>query len=81
MTTAHVDTFARDNLPPADQQPEFLFDLPALRFPEHLNCATELLDKHVAAGRGDRLSEHRLGQHARMLWRESLYASGISRDH
>ena len=54
-TTAHVDTFARDNLPPADQQPEFVFDLPELQFPERLNCATELLDKHVAAGHGDRV--------------------------
>ena len=55
MPTAHVDTFANDNLPPADQQPEFLFDLPELVFPEQLNCATELLDQHVAQGRGDRV--------------------------
>ena len=54
-TTAHVDTFARDNLPPADQQPEFVFDLPELQFPERLNCATELLDKHIARGHGDRV--------------------------
>lgn len=53
--SAHVDTFAADHLPPADQQPEFLFDLPALQFPERLNCATELLDRHIAEGRGDRL--------------------------
>ena len=53
--TAHVDTFARDRLPPAAQQPEFIFELPELRFPERLNCATELLDRHVAAGRGDRI--------------------------
>ncbi len=55
MTTAHVDTFARDHLPPVEQQPDFVFDLPALRFPERLNCAAELLDRHVAEGRGDRL--------------------------
>src|SRR6187549_300050 len=41
-TTAHIDTFARDHLPPAESQPEFLFDLPELQFPERLNCATEL---------------------------------------
>ena len=52
--TAHVDTFARDHLPPREAQPEFLFDLPELRFPERLNCATELLDRHVKEGRGDR---------------------------
>jgi 2-aminobenzoate-CoA ligase len=43
--TAHVDTFARDRLPPAHLQPEFLFDLPELRFPPILNCAEALLDR------------------------------------
>ena len=52
--SAHVDTFARDNLPPRDQWPEFLFTLPELRYPERLNCAVELLDAQVAHGRGDR---------------------------
>jgi 2-aminobenzoate-CoA ligase len=52
--TAHVDTFARDHLPPPEAQPEFRFDLPELQFPERLNCATELLDRHVREGRGDR---------------------------
>jgi len=53
-TTAHVDTFARDRLPPREAQPEFLFELPELQLPERLNCATELLDRHVREGRGDR---------------------------
>ena len=47
--SAHVDTFCRDNLPPADQWPELLFDLPAVRYPRRLNCAVELLD--AVAGR------------------------------
>ncbi|APW42880.1 AMP-binding protein [Rhodoferax saidenbachensis] len=55
MPTAHIDTFARDNLPQQEQQPDFLFTLPELQFPEQLNCATELLDKHVQEGSGDRL--------------------------
>ena len=54
MTSAHIDTFARDNLPPPDLQPQFLFTLPELQFPEQLNCAAELLDRHVDQGRGDR---------------------------
>jgi 2-aminobenzoate-CoA ligase len=54
MSTAHLDTFARDHLPPADQQPEFLFELAELQFPAQLNCATELLDAPIAQGRGDR---------------------------
>ena len=52
--SAHVDPFARESLPPRELQPEFLLDLPELRFPQRLNCATELLDRRVAAGDGDR---------------------------
>jgi 2-aminobenzoate-CoA ligase len=52
--TAHVDSFARDHLPAPEAQPEFLFELPELQFPARLNCATELLDRHVKEGRGDR---------------------------
>jgi 2-aminobenzoate-CoA ligase len=52
--SAHVDTFARDHLPPQAEQPEFLFELPELQLPARLNCATELLDRHVAEGRGAR---------------------------
>jgi 2-aminobenzoate-CoA ligase len=55
MPTAHIDSFARDHLPPSEQQPEFIFELPELMFPAQLNCATELLDRHVAEGRGDRV--------------------------
>ena len=54
MTTAHIDTFAFDHLPPAAQQPQYRFDLPGLRFPAQLNCADALLDGPLAAGRGDR---------------------------
>jgi 2-aminobenzoate-CoA ligase len=53
--TAHLDTFARDHLPPPEARPEFLFELPELKFPQRLNCATELLDRHVAEGRGGRM--------------------------
>ncbi len=55
MASAHIDTFARDRLPPAAMQPEFLFELPELQFPERLNCATELLDRAVERGWGARL--------------------------
>jgi 2-aminobenzoate-CoA ligase len=54
MPTAHIDTFARDNLPPTELQPDFLFDLPELQFPAQLNCAAALLDSHIAQGRGAR---------------------------
>ncbi|MGP3732843.1 AMP-binding protein [Streptomyces sp. GDS52] len=41
--TGHLDTFARDHLPPPAQWPELRFDLPELDYPERLNCAAELL--------------------------------------
>jgi 2-aminobenzoate-CoA ligase len=52
--SAHVDTFTRENLPPRDQWPEFLFTLPEVRYPAGLNCAAELLDRHVQSGAGGR---------------------------
>ncbi len=52
--TAHVDTFARDHLPTPEQLPEFIFELPELQFPTQLNCATELLDRRVEHGEGNR---------------------------
>lgn len=52
--TAHIDTFARDNLPPRNQWPELIFDIPEVRYGERLNCVAELLDNTVAAGHGER---------------------------
>ncbi|HEY6602640.1 MAG TPA: benzoate-CoA ligase family protein [Xanthobacteraceae bacterium] len=52
--TAHLDTFARDNLPPRAQWPDFLFELPELKYPDRMNCVAELLDRWIAAGWGDR---------------------------
>jgi 2-aminobenzoate-CoA ligase len=44
-SAAPVDTFVRDHLPPPEAQPEFLFELPELHYPERLNAAVELIDK------------------------------------
>ena len=52
--TAHIDTFARDNLPPRERWPELRFDLPELAYPERLNCATALLGDALADGRAAR---------------------------
>ena len=54
MPSAAFDTFARDRLPPPERLPALVFSLPALQFPARLNCATELLDRWVASGQGDR---------------------------
>ena len=50
-----VDTFARDHLPPREQWPEFLFELPELQFAARLNCAVELLDRAIERGWGERV--------------------------
>ena len=55
VRSAHVDTFARDRLPAPAQWPVLRFDLPELQFGERLNCVAELLDRHVAGGRGERM--------------------------
>ncbi|MGQ3052978.1 MAG: AMP-binding protein [Roseateles sp.] len=52
--TAHVDTFARDHLPPQHQWPELVFDLPELQFGPKLNAASALLDRWVEQGQGGR---------------------------
>ena len=50
IRSGHVDSFARDNLPPRDQWPEFKFTLPELQYPDQLNCVTEFVDRWVAGG-------------------------------
>jgi 2-aminobenzoate-CoA ligase len=55
--SAHVDTFAYDNLPPIEDWP--VFDVPfpdgsMLTYPDVLNAAAELLDRNVEQGNGDR---------------------------
>ncbi|PVX86708.1 AMP-binding protein [Paraburkholderia unamae] len=52
--TAHVDTFARDHLPPETQWPVMLLDNPDVAYPARMNCAVELLDRAIEAGHGDR---------------------------
>ncbi|HEX6042302.1 MAG TPA: AMP-binding protein [Longimicrobium sp.] len=53
--SAHLDTFARDHLPPRELWPVLdLSGLPELAYPPRLNCAVELLDRTSAAGHADR---------------------------
>jgi 2-aminobenzoate-CoA ligase len=49
--SAHTDTFARDNLPPAHLWPDFLLD--GFDYPDRLNVAVELTDAMVVKGFGD----------------------------
>lgn len=67
--SAHLDTFARDNLPPMHEWPELLLDSPDVNYPARLNCAAELLDTIVMRGRGD---------HVALRWREGDQACAMS---
>ncbi len=51
--SAHLDTFAADNLPPRELWPEILRTRPEFSYPERLNCVVPLLDRWVAEGHGD----------------------------
>jgi 2-aminobenzoate-CoA ligase len=61
LPSAHVDTFCRDHLPPADQWPELTFELPGLQYPDRLNAGTALLDDVVARYGGARPCLHQPG--------------------
>ena len=50
LPTAHVDTFARENLPAAGDLPQTLFSLASLQFPDRVNCASAILERQIAAG-------------------------------
>jgi len=58
LPSSHTDTFTRDRLPPKEQWPVFLADLPELNYPDTINAATELVDRHVQQGRGQRTALH-----------------------
>lgn len=59
--SGHIDTFARDHLPPLSEWPELLLEgNPDVDYPKRLNCAVELVDAHVKQGNGDRIA---------ILWR------------
>ncbi|MCQ4209349.1 AMP-binding protein [Streptomyces longispororuber] len=57
--SAHVDTFARDHLPPAELWPGLVLD-PA--GPEVLNCGAELLDTTIERFGADRPAFHSPGE-------------------
>ena len=49
--SGHLDTFARDSLPPPQLWPDLLLDRPEFHYPERLNCVSVLLDRWIARGR------------------------------
>mgnify|MGYP005990431929 CR=1 FL=1 len=49
--SGHIDSFARNNLPPSSQWPDFLLD--GFDYPDHMNVGVELTDTMVDKGYGD----------------------------
>jgi 2-aminobenzoate-CoA ligase len=81
--SGHVDTFARDNLPPREQWPEFKFTLPELQYPERLNCVTQWVDRWAEAGQGARpclLSPTEELTYAQLNERVNRIANVLTRD-
>jgi 2-aminobenzoate-CoA ligase len=81
--SAHLDSFARDNLPPRAQWPDFLFGLPELNYPDRINCAVELLDRRIEAGDGDRpclISPSENVSYAQLAERVNRIANVLTRD-
>jgi 2-aminobenzoate-CoA ligase len=84
--TAHVDTFARDNLPPRASWPVMRRDVAGLDYPDMLNCAAALLDEAldrfgsrvaVAAPGGVRWSYTELCERANRIARVLLEDMGV----
>jgi 2-aminobenzoate-CoA ligase len=83
IRSAHIDTFARDHLPASEQMPEFLFELPELRYPERMNCVTAFVDEWLAAGHGDRdclISPTETVSYAGLAERVNRIANVLTRD-
>ncbi|PZU92520.1 MAG: 2-aminobenzoate-CoA ligase [Chelatococcus sp.] len=75
LRSGHVDSFARDNLPPPEQWPVIDLAKAGLSYPERLNAVTELVDRHVASGLGDKAAI--IGDH--LTWSYAELATTINR--
>src|SRR3546814_11483332 len=68
--SAHIETFARDHLPPPQEWPELLLDgNPDVAYPARLNCACALVDALVERGQGERIA---------LRWREGPQRRSMS---
>ena len=81
--TSHGDTFARDHLPPKAQWPQMDFAAAGLNYPATLNAAAELVDFHVADGRGERTAIRFPGgqwSYAQLLEKSNRLANVLVKD-
>ncbi|KPF64716.1 2-aminobenzoate-CoA ligase [Bosea sp. AAP35] len=83
LRSGHIDSFARDNLPPPEQWPQIDLDRAGLAYPERLNAVTALVDDHVAQGRGDRIAifgDHLSWSYRDLAQRINRIANVLTRD-
>jgi len=83
IRSGHVDSFARDNLPPQKEWPDFRFTLPELQYPERLNCVSAFVDRWVAGGEGERVaivSPSETWTYAQLAERINRIANVLTRD-
>lgn len=66
--SAHLDTFARDHLPPQEEWPELRLDLPELQYPDRINVTGVLVDEAIAQGHAERVAV--MGVENRWTYRE-----------
>src|SRR5699024_6036959 len=83
--TGHLDTFARDNLPPDDQWPALEFTIDDVVYPDRLNAATALIDEPTARLGPDRLAlttpEGQRWTYGQLLERANQVARVLVDDH
>jgi 2-aminobenzoate-CoA ligase len=65
VPSAHIDRFVRERLPPRELWPRMdRSGVPELACPDRLNCVSELLDRWIASGDGERTAFY----HAAGAW-------------
>ncbi|WP_417221278.1 AMP-binding protein [Arthrobacter sp.] len=83
--SAHVDTYTRDHLPPADQWPTLEFTLPELQYPQKLNAAAALIDEPTARYGADRPAlrtpDGQVWTYGQLLERSNQVARVLTEDH
>ncbi|WP_186419106.1 AMP-binding protein [Bosea sp. CS1GBMeth4] len=83
LRSGHVDTFARDNLPPRETWPRLDLAAAGLNYPERLNVVTDFVDRHVAEGHGGRdavISPAGVWSYAALAERVNRIANVLTRD-
>jgi len=83
LRSGHLDSFPRENLPPRESWPDLRLAEAGLSYPERLNAVTELLDRHVAEGRGQRvaiIADDLQWSYAELAERVNRIANVLTRD-